>query len=66
VFDVLGENFDDYVSLAYFRWYDPSIDRYYVCLKDLPRKVIGLHYLILLMIFLRPLIRLRGYLLSLV
>jgi len=38
-FNVLGGIVDDYVSLCYFRGYDPSIDPYYACLEDLPRKV---------------------------
>jgi len=36
---VLGGNVDDYLPLDYFREYDSSIDPYYVCLGDLPRKV---------------------------
>jgi len=38
-FNVLGGNVDDYVSLVYFRGYDPSIDPYCVFLEDLPRKI---------------------------
>jgi len=38
-FNVLGGNVDDYASLGYFRGYNPSIDPYYVCLDDLPRKI---------------------------
>ena len=36
---MLGGKGDDYVSLGYFRRYDPSIDPYYVCLEDLSRKI---------------------------
>jgi len=38
-FNVLGGNVDDYVSLGYFRGYDPSIGPYCVCLEDFPRKI---------------------------
>jgi len=40
IFSMLGENVDDYVSLGYFRGYDPSVDPYYVYLEDLPSKII--------------------------
>jgi len=36
---MLGRNVDDYVSLGYFRGYDPSIDPYCVCLEYLPSNV---------------------------
>ena len=36
---MLGGNVDDHMSLGYLRGHDPSIDPYYVCLEDLPRKV---------------------------
>ena len=39
MFSMLGGNVDDYVSLGYFRGYDPSIDPYCVCLEDLSRKI---------------------------
>jgi len=39
MFSMLGGNVDDYVSLGYFRRYDPSIDPYCVCLRNLPKKV---------------------------
>jgi len=39
MFSMLGGSLDNYVSLGYFRGYDPSIDPYCVCLEDLPRKV---------------------------
>ena len=39
MFDMLGGNVDDYVSLRYFGGYDPIIDPYYVSLEDLPSKV---------------------------
>jgi len=32
MFNMLGGNVHDFVSLGYFRGYDPSIDPYYVCL----------------------------------
>ena len=38
-FNLLGRTVDDYVSLGYFRGYDPSIDPYCACLEDLPRTV---------------------------
>jgi len=38
-FNVLDGNVDDYLSLDYFRGYDPSIDPYCICLEDLPRKI---------------------------
>jgi len=66
VFDVLGGNVNDYVSLGYFRGYDPSIDSYCVCLEDLPRKVMWITFFNPFYDFLWTLIRLRGYLLPLV
>jgi len=39
-FNLLGGNVDDYLPRGYLRGYDPSIDPYYVCLEDLPRKII--------------------------
>jgi len=66
MFSMLGGNVHDFVSLSYFRGHDPSIGPYCVCLEDLPKKVMWTNSLILPMIFLRPLIRLRGYLHSLV
>ena len=39
VFGMLGGSVGDYVILGYFREYYPSIDLYYICLEDLPRKV---------------------------
>ena len=38
-FSMLSGNVDDYMSLGCFRGYDPSIDPGYICLEDLPRKV---------------------------
>ena len=38
-FNVLGRNFQDYVSVGYLRRYYPCIDPYYVRLEDLPKKV---------------------------
>jgi len=38
-FNVLGGNVDDYLSLCYFRGYDPSINPYCICLGDLTRKI---------------------------
>jgi len=40
MFRMLGGKVDDYVSLDYFKGYDPLIDPYCVCLEDLFRKVI--------------------------
>jgi len=40
MFNMLGGNIDDYVSLDYFRGYDPSIDPYCLHLEDLFRKVL--------------------------
>ena len=39
MFNMLGGNVDDYVSLGYFSGYNPFIDPYCVCLEDLPMKV---------------------------
>ena len=36
---MLGENVDNYVSLSYLRGCEPSINRYCVCLEDLPEKI---------------------------
>ena len=60
MFDTLVGSVDDYVSISYFRGYDPSIDLYCVCLEDLPRKPCRLHSLIFPMIYLRPLMSFRG------
>ena len=38
--DVLGGNVHGYVSLAYLRGYDPSIDPYCIWLGDLAGKII--------------------------
>jgi len=38
-FSLLGRNVVDCVSVGYFRGYDPSIDPYYTCLGDLPKKI---------------------------
>ena len=40
IFSMLGGNLDNFVTLGYVRGYDPFIDPYCVCLKDLLRKVI--------------------------
>jgi len=37
--DVLGGNVHGYVSLAYLRGYDPSIDPYCICLGDLASEI---------------------------
>jgi len=66
MFNMLGGNVDDYVSLGYFSGYDPSIDPYYVCTEDLPKKVMWTTFFYPSCDFLRPLIRLMGYLLYLV
>jgi len=39
MFNMLGGNVDDYVSLGYFRGYDPCIDAHSLYLEDLPRKI---------------------------
>jgi len=39
MFDMLGGNINDYVSLGYFRGCDPSIEPFYVCLEDMLRKI---------------------------
>jgi len=44
MFSVLGGNVDDYVSLGYFRRYDPSIDPYSACLEDLPKEVMWITF----------------------
>ena len=39
MFNMLGGNIDNFLSLGSFRGYDPSIDTYCICLEDLPRKI---------------------------
>jgi len=45
MFHMLGGNVVDYVSLGYLGGYDPLIDYYYLCVGDLPRKVIWTTFL---------------------
>jgi len=44
MFDVLGGSANNFVSLGYFKGYDPSIDPYCVCLEDLPRKIMWITF----------------------
>jgi len=39
MFNMLGRNVQDYMSLCYLRGYDSSTDPYCVSLEDLPRKI---------------------------
>ena len=39
MFNMLGGNLDDYVSLGCFSGYNASLDPYYMCLGDLPKKI---------------------------
>jgi len=39
VFDMVRGNAINFVSLGYFRECEPSIDPYYVCRGDLPKKI---------------------------
>jgi len=39
MFNMLGGNVDNFLSLGYFSGYNASIDPYCVCLEDLPRKI---------------------------
>jgi len=39
MFSMLGANLDNFVSLGSVRGYDPFTYPYYVCLEDLPKKV---------------------------
>ena len=38
MFNMLGGNVDDFLSLAYFSGYNASLDPYYMYLEDLPKK----------------------------
>jgi len=40
MFNVLGENADNFLSLGYFSGYNASLDPYCISLEDLPRKII--------------------------
>jgi len=66
IFSMLGGNDHDYLSLGYLRGYDPSIDPYCISLEDLPRKITWTSCFNPFYDFLWALIRLRGYLYSLV
>ena len=39
MFNILGGNVDNFLSLGYFSWYNASLDPYCVSLEDLPRKI---------------------------
>ena len=39
MFNMLSGNANNFASLGCFRRYDPTIDRHYVRLEDLPRKI---------------------------
>ena len=66
MFNILGENVDDYVSLGYFGGNDPSIDPYCVCLEDFPKKIIWNTFFNHSYSFSTVFTKLRGYLISLV
>ena len=39
MFDVLGGNVDNFLSLGFFSGYDASLDPYYIYLVDKPKKI---------------------------
>ena len=39
MFNMLGGNVDNFLSLGYFSGFNASLDSYYMCLEDLPRKI---------------------------
>ena len=39
MFNILGKNVENFVSLGYFRGYDVFLDPYCICLVDRPRKI---------------------------
>ena len=52
MFNMLGGNIDNFLSLGYFCGYDASLDAYCIFLVDKPRKTCGTLSLLSLLIFL--------------
>jgi len=39
MFNMLGGNVDNFLFLGYFSGFNASLDSYYICQNDLPRKI---------------------------